>query len=233
MSHHLNLSATLLPSRTSVSPSPPSFFTNIQRLHSPYLPTSNLLTSPLPSPQPLWSPPVCRLHPEKLQHAARDLQGVEQRLWGLQQRSWGGRGGGRGHGVWGEWSGGHGGGDDGSERPPHGAFCMQRPWGCVRRGRTQGEMSQTHFLCQIVGAVCVCLCVLVYCWCISVCVRLSHPAGCVSAFKIQSPATSNKCMMSSTAFALVCWSPFMVLSGTADCLHTHTHTHTYTSGCCY
>lgn len=132
-----------------------------------------------------------QLSPERLQHAPRELQSLEQRLRGLQQRPrW--RGGG-GHAVWRARPGWHGRRDDGPQRPSHGAVCMQRPWGCVRRGRTQGGAlgagvgghSRGHVLLQWAPWFDVCL--------------LSHPAECVTASRIECPAMSNKCMMSSAA----------------------------------
>lgn len=131
-----------------------------------------------------------QLSPERLQHAPRELQSLEQRLRGLQQRPWW-RGG--GHAVWRARPGWHGRWDDGPERPSHGTVCMQRPWGRVRRGCTQGgELgaavgghSRGHALLQWALWFDICL--------------LSHPAECVTASRIECPAMSNKCMMSSAA----------------------------------
>lgn len=76
-----------------------------------------------------------QLSPERLGHAQREHQNMEQRLRGLQQRPWWGGGG---HDIWGAGPRWRGRWDDGPERPSLGAVCMQRPWGRVRGGRRQG-----------------------------------------------------------------------------------------------
>lgn len=82
---------------------------------------------------------------------------------------------------------------------------------CLKRTRIGWDAADAFSGSQLGAALCVCA---------SVCVCLSHPAGCVSASQIPSQAASNKCMMSSAAFGSV-----TVSSCAADCSHTHTHTH--------
>lgn len=92
---------------------------------SHYFPISVFCVHHLPS----------QLSPERLRHAQREHQSMEQRLRGLQQRPWWGGGG---HDIWGSRPRWRGWWDDGPERPSHGAVCMQRPRGRVRGGRRQG-----------------------------------------------------------------------------------------------